>query len=477
MTAVNALRSAPRWGLLVVTALAAAGVGYLTWASQPGWGDVALYALCLGGVAIWGPFGALVIFMSILFTRVTDFFPGLSELSPAKVAGAVAVVGFGASKVLRRDFSWVRSPFNLWVIVLFGMVFVSVFFSTDPAASRSFFADVIVKLAIIWLLMINLIDSRRRAIAFQLVVAVLTVGLAVYTIVATVAGLVDGTGRAGLIGLLGNPNDLAYTLLMAFPFLVEAGLRHRGPMRLVYFGGALALLGAISLTQSRGAVLALGAAAFLMLRARYQSRLFVVMGAALVAGALLLVGGVSQRATFVLETDAYTGQRTYIDESSRGRLDAWRAGARMMYYHPLTGVGLDQVTANYGAYAIDPTSWRPVTSHNSFVQVGAETGLIGLLAFSMLTLLSLVGNRYLLSAEPPERASPLEVAVMRAQLPNFVAVFVAASFLSVGWYWFTFIIFAQAATAARIWTPEHRLRLVELLPRAIRYNRALPYGA
>jgi len=267
-------------------------------------------------------------------------------------------------------------------------------------------------------------------------------------------------------GLLENPNDVGLALLLAAPFLTDATISMRGAKR--WFFGALLFLtvAGIASTQSRGAVLGLSAAYYLMMRARFKSRLLTGFGVAIAFAGLFMISGMADRETFVVSHDAYSGSSTVIDTSSRGRLDAWVAGTRMMLMNPLSGVGINQVSHNYGDYAVNPASWRNITSHNAFVQCAAATGLTGIIPFTILWLLSFLATLRLRDAVP-EDSTPLERAFLRTQLPNLVATGIAAVFLSVAWFWFPYILFAQAATAARIYAPDRQPSAQELIPRGL----------
>jgi len=446
----------------VATALAALGAGYLFWSAEPHAAQVVLYLVCFALLFIAGPFGVLCLFVCARVTRVADFVPLFAEIGLTRNVAFVGLAAFGAHKVMRQDLSWAKVPQNRWLIVLLGAAFVSVFWSSDRAVSQNFFVDVLLKIGMAWVLLVNLIDTKRRAITFQVLIALMIGGLATYAIAGKLFGFSLMESRAGFVGLLGNPNDLALTLLMAVPFCVEATLSCRSGKRYLFLAiGVLAVIG-IFTTQSRGAILGLAAGAYVMMRTRTRSQLVAVFGVVVVAAALFVLSGVSDRATFVTYTDSRSGQSTYIDTSSRGRLDAWYAGARMLAYNPLTGVGLNQVTENFGVYAVNPADWRNVTSHNAFVECAAETGLIGIFGFCMLWLTSLLSNRKLTQRIPGD-ASDLERAFLKAQLPNLVCVMVAAVFLSVAWYWFPYLLFAQAATAGRVWLGSDLPRLSDII--------------
>ncbi|NDJ61556.1 MAG: hypothetical protein GYB67_10555 [Chloroflexi bacterium] len=64
------------------------------------------------------------------------------------------------------------------------------------------------------------------------------------------------------------------------------------------------------------------------------------------------------------------------------RYNLWQTGLNMWFDHPIAGVGIGQFGANLGSYGIDLLDLdeivREAGAHNAFVQVLAETGIVGL---------------------------------------------------------------------------------------------------
>lgn len=428
--------------------VAAVSAAYFAWGSfltmSPA-AVISLGAFVGGALLIGNPFYLIGVFIFVLFTRPVDFFPALEALQPAKMPAMAALLVLGFIKLAHRDLKWARSPMNVWISLLTVAWVISAVFSHDRSDSISFFANVMVKITILWFLLIHVVDNKRRAIALQTLVCAFTCLIGTYALVNKIRGVVtiEGT-RAAFVGYLGDPNDLCLALLIGFPFLVEATLGTRGWKRFAY--GVLMVLtfAGILATQSRGGLLGLSAGMYFLVWRRLKSHVLTMsLGVVALAG-LVTVAGIGDRQTTARADDAM------IDTSAQGRLDAWVAGGRMLRYHPITGVGINQVAFQFTTYAVNPVSWRPKTSHNMFVQCAAETGLTGLIPFCMLVLSSLHINWRLRRKIPPD-TDPLEAAFRRAQFSNMIGVCVSGFFLSVAWYWFPYILFAQAATSERIW--------------------------
>jgi putative inorganic carbon (HCO3(-)) transporter len=392
-----------------------------------------------------GPFGLLIGFIAVLFTRPGDFFPALEHVGIAKTFGLVALVMILSGKLLKRDLSWARSHFNPWMVALSVAVFISVIDSVDRGTSFTFFNNVYIKIVVLWALMMETITTRNRTVMFQAVIGVMTAVIAAYSIWArfNAVNLVEGS-RSSFVGLFADPNDLAMALLMSVPFLAEAAFSPKMKVsRPIWMLLLFLNLAGLIVTQSRGGLLGLGVVAFVFLQ--YRLKNIVLVGGLCFVGllGLVTVAGIGERQTVA----AHGGG---LDASARGRLDAWVAGGRMLIYNPLTGVGLFQVHEMFGAYAVNPVEWRNKTSHNAFVQCGAETGLLGLTPFLALVLMAFWSTFRLIREVPPD-ATPIQRAFLQSQLGTVGAVMMASLFLSVAWSWFFYIVIAQAATSHRVW--------------------------
>lgn len=444
-TSPHSRRSIPERLLPWVATVLAFSVGWSV-LSTAGAAPAAFFGVLVFASLLSGsPMIVLGVFTCVLFTRLVDLVPAVSVVQPAKMAAVAAVYAVGLIKLYNRDTRWARSPLNVWMVLLTLAWALSSFRSVDPAASLRFFVDVMVKITVLWFLLINVLESKKRAYAFQDLIAVMTAALAGYSIYAKVEGMitVEGT-RAAFVGYLSDPNDLCLTLLMAFPFLLEATLSRRGASKLLYALLALVVFAGIINTQSRGGLLGLAAGGYVVAWQRTKNHTFTA--AVGVAALLFLVGvaGIADRQTTA------TAAGAMIDTSAQGRIDAWIAGILMLIFNPIDGVGIDQVHLQFSNYAINPVSWRPKTSHNVFIQVAAETGFAGLVPFTALVFSSL-HIAWRLRRKLPEGLPERELAFRRGLFPSMLGVMVAAMFLSVAWYWFPYILFAQAATAERIW--------------------------
>src|SRR5262249_44305318 len=103
--------------------------------------------------------------------------------------------------------------------------------------------------------------------------------------------------------------------------------------------------------------------------------------------------------------DVLAGQVNDANFSTVERLAHWIAGLRMFAAHPLLGVGAGNYSAAYAAYAFRAWPEPLGNAHNYYINVAAETGICGLLAFLAVVVTSLVVGR--LAADGASTASEM----------------------------------------------------------------------
>lgn len=184
--------------------------------------------------------------------------------------------------------------------------------------------------------------------------------------------------RVRVLGSFGNPNVFAEYLVLLLPLVAALFFAARRlPHKVLWLGaggaGGLALL----LTFSRGGWVGLAVAA-LVFAVFYDRRLAAV----LLIGALLVVSVPAGQNLVLPRLRSIVSPN---DSSSIYRMAVWRETADMIADFWPSGVGLGHrayMTA-YPQYMHDRTK-RPFHAHNSYLQLLAETGVLGLLAFAWL---------------------------------------------------------------------------------------------
>jgi O-antigen ligase len=203
-----------------------------------------------------------------------------------------------------------------------------------------------------------------------------------------------GGSSVRVFGTFDQPNPFGGYLNLSLPLALALALFGRDPrMRWVAGGSSVLLLFALYLANSRGALLGLVAAVIVIIavgwRLERQAAIAAAIGAPLVATAWvthLIPLSVQDKllAQFRVNDVSLAAQVNDANFSTIERLAHWVAGWRMFLAHPLLGVGAGNYGAAYQQYKVPGWDESLTHSHNYYINVAAETGALGLLAFLAL---------------------------------------------------------------------------------------------
>ncbi|OLB89666.1 MAG: hypothetical protein AUI15_25805 [Actinobacteria bacterium 13_2_20CM_2_66_6] len=285
------------------------------------------------------------------------------------------------------------------------------------------------------------------------------VGLTLFSLVTLARAHVGEGGRLRTTEYY-DVNDLATLIVCTVPLVLYLWRRPTGPWgRTLVAGATLVLILTLGKTGSRGGFLGLVAVAgYLLLRFSAMSR---VKRASAVAVLVILFGALANEAYFErIETVLHPkSDYNWSGHSETGRMEVWKRGMGYMLSHPVLGVGARAFGVAEGSLAPEARergryghSFAWTTAHNSFIQVGAELGVPGLLLFVAL----LVGAwRMLVSVRRRAAGERAVLAqVLTASLLGFV---VTAFFLSQAYTAYLYLLIGLGVGLARI-TPMVRVR-------------------
>jgi O-antigen ligase len=203
------------------------------------------------------------------------------------------------------------------------------------------------------------------------------------------AGTVD-VFRIG--GPIGDPNFFSQIMLVLLPIALDRALHSKHPLLRTMAGWSFAAcILTVFFTFSRGALLAVfGMIALVMKQYRPSPVAIIILVSVAIAATPFMPDRYLDRLLAIPE--ALTGgQNTSAEASLRGRLSEQLSGLLMFVEHPLLGVGPKNYPANYQDYAqragLDSRHTER-NAHNLFLEVAAETGLVGSLFFGAVLFLA-----------------------------------------------------------------------------------------
>lgn len=227
-------------------------------------------------------------------------------------------------------------------------------------------------------------------------------------------GVITESAKFGerLTGEGGNPNLLAFNLLIALSGTASLYFTTKSRGRKVLYLGALAIIpiGVVA-TASRSGIVALGSmAVFWAVRFRRIGFLRYAgpILALLILAAAFAPEGVQKRLATL------TPQGVQEEGSARGRLLMWYGVAHAFVTNPITGIGLDA----YKTFAWNE-SLHSTGLHSAYLQVLGEQGLLGFVPWMAILFLgwrefsrAWAGARHLRARGDPE----LGILALRAGL-------------------------------------------------------------
>jgi len=314
----------------------------------------------------------VLLFLVAMYGVAPETLPFLRPFRPAMVL-AVGALGL---LVLERTLS--GRPFILsWpeshaLLGFFGAAALSVFTAFWPGMSTLVTIE-LGKLIIVYLLIVNVVTTRKRLRG--LIWTVTLAGL--FPAVGTIRNYLDGNvvdGRAAWLGKFAGPNELAFELAILVPLALALMVMMRWRGKLLLAGVAAVDLVAIFYTYSRSGLIGFAAMVPIAIaRVRSHATRMAIIVSIVIAGFL---------ATQYWERDQGF-EDVEEDSTFNQRIVSIQTGLAMFQSSPITGIG-------FGCSGIGWEEFSPDTSvthssilivHNTFVQVLAETGVLGFVLF------------------------------------------------------------------------------------------------
>jgi O-antigen ligase len=361
-------------------------------------------------------YGALLLFTVIYFLRPEDYIPGLHYIPIGKITGGIALLAL-IFRVGAQNRPKLPVELKILLLLLVQMIATIPFAywrggSFDVVVN--FFSKGVIVGLLVFFSVANLKELRRLLYVQSALVALLTVvSLLVYR---TKGGRLMGLQK----GFLENSNDLAINIAINFPLCVAFMLAAKGIRKALWGVGLAFMMYGVVATYSRSGMVALFITGLICLwefgiKGR---RISLLVGAALIgmigAGVMLAQPHYLQRLETLVRGGDVEGA---ADKGSlEARSNLLKAAISLTFHHPVFGVGP-------GNFPVVTDKW--VVVHNTYAELGAETGFPGLILF--LLMLGFSFRRLKRVRELPGYKSDPDLAVWTAALWGALAAYALGS--------------------------------------------------
>ena len=321
------------------------------------------------------------IYILTAVARVHQLIKPLALIKPVLAFSTLGLLLFLVEKNKSRSVKLLKDPTSKAAFFIVAWASIAWPFGLHRSHSIIYLWEEVWRVGLLFLLIAgsvrNLYDVRRLMYVFG--------GGIVY-----LALIAMGQTHAGmrLGGASYDANDLGMVLVAAFSIGIYALTQARGTKHKIFAIVSLVALALATVeTDSRGAFLALVAViGYTLFFLEGVSKKWRLGAAAAVLGLMLYAATGAywerMRTIFVPADD-------YNRSSLTGRMEIWKRGMGYMATHPLFGVGVDNFASAEGRSEIitarqaegKGTKWS--TAHSSWVGIGAEMGVPGLIALAV----------------------------------------------------------------------------------------------
>jgi O-antigen ligase len=333
---------------------------------------------------------AFLLYVWISIGRPQEIVPVLLGLRLGFVAGGLALLAWLRAPGRFADKIHLDVPIVRDVMILLGVAMITVPVGVWPLHSLvSFFhflkTVLLFFLVVYWCQTVQ--DVRRLLWAY----CIASVGVVIPGVLLRQVE----QERYSLESLSYDPNDIALLQVMALPLIAYLYSTSGRRARFVLGGMALLCLYGVVLTQSRGGFLALVVAGGLIVSRSSMSRSAKLS----IVAVGVVVFGVLAGTAWKDRIRTMWNPQTEYDQTAGGRTEIWKASLVLLATRPW-GVGLDNFVTAEGLSHGGAGKWN--ASHNSFLQVGVELGIVGLAIFIRLLVRTMKTLRQIkLSIKPP----------------------------------------------------------------------------
>ncbi|MCG3133156.1 MAG: hypothetical protein HMLKMBBP_00263 [Planctomycetes bacterium] len=334
-------------------------------------------------LSVFQPFFGLLVFTWFACMRPNDMTWGINQLRPSLMIAIATVIGVLLSK---REKLFVLETRTVLLGTFLAAIGVSCAVAHDPAFSfTEGRIEDLAKIIFIAVLTTGLCNTKDRV---RLMLLVIGGSFGLLALKGSLQGVLSpGHPIHGPGGPILDNNDFGLALVMALPLLAYTAREERGPfLRAILTIMAVACVTGVLFTRSRGGILALTAMGIVWLWKLRRNAWALIAAPTFLAAIIVL----APNELWVRVRNLTEGAH---DPSAQGRLVAWEKAANMAAANPVFGVGPGNFATPDYWYAYEPTTSgvAPVVAHNTYFQIVAESGFVGLAVFVLMLAATLWG--------------------------------------------------------------------------------------
>jgi O-antigen ligase len=395
------------------------------------------------GAPLSGAFFWLSAFYVVYCARPEDWIPGLSYIPLAKISGIFAILGLATSVgKTKRSFKDLPKEAR-YLLAMIAIMFVSALLSPVWKGGAFLHTVDFAKVYVAWVLTFILVTNFAR---LKRLIFIQSASVAMITLISVVKGHNTPRLEGVLGGIYGNPNDLAFAIVLSLPFCLAFLLAAKGVLRKMAWMAAMLMMAvALFLTASRAGFIDLIAAGtvslwFFGVRGKRPQLIASALLAAALVGAL--AGGHLKDRFFAISGDVNSSMEQKAYGSFEERRYVMGKAVEAMEHYPVLGVGLHNFVVYSGI-------WKEV--HMTYLQIGAEGGIPILILYLMFFYRGFSNLRVLKKKPDLEPESRLLVGALYGSLIGFV---VGACFAPEAYQFFPYFAVGYSAVLLAIVNEE-----------------------
>jgi probable O-glycosylation ligase (exosortase A-associated) len=372
------------------------------------------------------------------YARPANFVPGIGALPLNSLIPMTLLLVCLFNGSLRSFADIYADRSARWITAYIVLIFVSVFTSEVHYTSWLIF-QLALGYFFLFIIFARVVSSEADILK---IVGTLVVAH-VFLLIMNFNVITNPSERQYIVGgtFLGDGNDYSMSLVLLLPLAVELAMRAKSLIPRGFWWTMIGLIMlAIVASQSRGAVLGVAAVSFYLWWKSKNKLTGIAIGAVVGLVVMLYAPGVFfSRMTTISQYET--------EGSAQGRIQAWKAGTRMIIDKPITGVSAGMFAVSYGTKYKPKGEWvHWANAHSIYFQVIGELGVPGIVTLLCILIGNILANRRLRQRFLDHHGDRITVEQQRTArlllmgVTSLIGFCIAGAFLSTAYYPHVFVL-------------------------------------